>query len=46
MRTILYYLCRYPVVHAKLNNEIRKADEEYLLSHIATYTEAASLPYL
>lgn len=46
MRTILYYLCRYPEPCSTLSHEIRTADASGLLSPIATYAEAISLPYL
>lgn len=46
MRTILYYLCRYPEPCSILSHEIRTADAKGLLSPIATYAEAISLPYL
>ncbi|CAF9933472.1 MAG: hypothetical protein ALECFALPRED_005602 [Alectoria fallacina] len=46
MRTIFYYLCRYPEIRTKLSHEIQKADAAGLLSPIATYAQAASLPYL
>lgn len=46
MRTIFYYLCRNPKTHAQLSHEIREADAAGLLSPIATYAQAASLPYL
>ena len=46
MRAILYFLCRNSSTHDKLSHEIREADAAGLLSPIATYSQAASLPYL
>ena len=46
MRAILYHLCKKPEAYKELIREIRQADTAGKLSPIASYAQAASLPYL